>query len=444
MKGAKVAVIEARELGGVCLNRGCIPSKALIASATEYYKMKHADQYGIKLATPPVYDWVEMRKRKDTVVKTMTSGVGMLFKSHGVTHYQGYGRLVNKNEVVVFHDDGKETRLKAEHIILATGSRAFSLPAFPVDGHRIVTSDHLLELPNLPKSMFIIGGGVIGCEWASMLSMLDVDVTVVELMDKLLPLEDASSAQILERELKKQGVKIFTKTKVEGLTPGPDGVSAKLSNGEVINTNQVLVSVGRAFNTEDLGLSDAGVETNKNGSIKSGTDMRTNIKNIYSIGDVKGEILLAYTATYEGSVAVDNALGEKRTANYAGWPSVIFTHPEVASVGLTEKAAAEKHDLIIGKYPLRALGKAQAEGEIAGEAKVIGDKKTDKVLGVHVTGAHATEVIHSAAVAMRQGLTVKQFGDVIFAHPVIAESVMEALHDAHGASVHLGKKRAAH
>jgi len=441
MKGAKVAVIEGRELGGVCLNRGCIPSKALIASAAQYDKMKHADSFGIRLSAPPVYDWLEMRKRKDKVVSTMVGGIGSLFKSHGVTHYNGYGKISGKSEVTVFADNGTETKIKADNIIIGTGSRAMTLPAFPFDGKRILNSDHLLELQNLPKSILIIGGGVIGCEWACMLSLLDVEVTVVEMLDNCLPTEEVNSSQILEREMKKQNVKIFTKTKVESIKPGPQGIIAKLSSGESIETNQALVSVGRAFNTEDLGLDEIGVERNKNGSIKTGADMQTNVKNIYAIGDVRGEILLAYTAVHDGMVAVDNCLGEKASANYLGWPSVIFTHPEVASVGLTEAKAAEKHDVTVGKFPLRALGKAHAENEIAGEVKIVGDKKTDKILGVHIIGVHAAEVIHVAALAVRQGLTVTQLGNMIFGHPVISEAIMEAAHDLHGMSVHLAKKK---
>ncbi len=441
MKGAKVAVVEYRDLGGVCLNRGCIPSKALIASATQYKNMKEAEAFGIKLVAPPVYDWLAMRARKDKIVNMLVSGIGSLFKSHGVTHYNGFGRLAGSNHVVVTDETGVETRIKADNIIIATGSRAANIPSFPIDGKRILNSDHLLELENLPQSILIIGAGVIGCEWACMLALLDVEVHVVEMLDHALPMEDTGTAQVLERELKKLKVNLYTKTKVESITGGPAGVQAKLSNGKIIDTNQALVAVGRSFNTEDIGLEEAGVEKAKNGSIPTGPDMRTNVKNIFAIGDVRGEILLAYTATHDGAVAVDNALGEKRTKNYAGVPSVIFTHPEVASVGLRESQAAKDHQIAIGKFPLRVLGKAHAENEIAGEVKIIGDKKTDKILGVHVVGIHATEVIHVAALAMNQGLTVTQLGNLIFGHPVISEAVMEAAHDLHNASVHLAKKR---
>ncbi len=441
MKGAKAAVVEFDKLGGVCLNRGCIPSKALIASSSQYQKMKEAESFGIKLLSAPVYDWPAMRARKDKIVGGLVSGIGQLFKSHGVAHYNGFGKITGKKEVTVIDESRKETKLEAENIIIATGSRAANLGPFPVDGLRILSSDHLLELKQLPKSIFIIGGGVIGCEWACMLALLDVEVTVVEMLDRLLPMEDANNGKLLERELKKMKVEILTSTKVEALEPGPQGIRAKLGGGKVVEANQVLVAVGRSYNTEDIGLAEMKIETNKNGSIPTGTDMRTNVKNIFAIGDVRGEILLAYTAVHDGAVAVDNALGGKATKNYAGVPSVIFTHPEVASVGLTQKEAEEKYQIATGKFPFRNLGKALAENESAGEVLVIADKKTDKLLGVHICGAHATEIIHVAALAINRGLTAKELGSLIFGHPVLSEAIMEAAHDVHGGCVHLGKKK---
>lgn len=403
--------------------------------------MKHADDFGISLAAPPLYDWTAMRARKDKIVGGLVGGIGQLFKSHGVKHYQGFGQFADEHHLNVIDENGQETRIKADNIIIATGSRPINIPTFPIDGIRILTSDHLLELENLPESMLIIGAGVIGCEWAFMLSLLDVKVEMVEMMDHALPMEDEGSSKLIEREFKKLGVKLHTKTRVEAVEPSETGTLAKLSNGKTIEANQVLVSVGRAYNTEELNLEAAGVKTQKNGSIKTNDQMRTNVKHIYAIGDVRGEILLAYTATHDGAVAVDNCLGEKAKKNYLGVPSVIFTHPEVASVGMNEADAREGHEVAIGKFPLRALGKAHAENEIAGEVKVIGDAKTDKVLGVHAVGIHATEIIHVAALAINRKLTVKQLGDLIFAHPVISESIMEAAHDLHGHSVHLAKKR---
>ena len=441
IKGATVACVEGEKLGGVCLNKGCIPSKALIAAATQYQKMKEADSFGITLASPPVYDWKAMRARKDKIVSMLVGGIGQLFKSHGVAHIEGYGKITGKNEVTVVAEDGKETKLKADSIIIATGSRSRNLPPFPIDGKRILSSDHMLQVDSLPKSIMIIGAGVIGCEWACLLSMLDVEVTVVEMLDQALPLEDAGIATVFERELKKKKITLFTKTSVDKVEPGPEGVTAILSNGKTVQSNQVLVAVGRAFNTEELGLEDVGVKLNKNGSIPTNNQMRTNIKNIFAIGDVRGEILLAYTAVHDGTVAVDTALGEKVKKDYTGVPSVIFTSPEVASVGMTEAAAAEKHEISIGKFPMRTLGKAHAENEISGEVKLIADKKTDKLLGVHIVGAHATEIIHTAALAINQGMTASAVGSLTFGHPVISESIMEAAHDLHGMSVHLAKKK---
>ncbi|MEW6411743.1 MAG: dihydrolipoyl dehydrogenase [Candidatus Zixiibacteriota bacterium] len=441
LKGAKVAVVEGDKLGGVCLNKGCIPSKALIASAEQYKRMKEASTFGITLSSPPVYDWVAMRARKDKIVGMLVGGIGQLFKSHGVEHFAGYGRIGGKNSVIVTDENDRETELQTDNIIIATGSRSANIPGFPVDGKRILTSDHLLELGNLPKSMLIIGAGVIGCEWACMLSLLDVEVTVVEMLERVLPMEDADTSKVMERELKKMKVAVHTSTKVESVKPGEAGVLAVLSNGKSVDCNQVLVAVGRSFNTEGLGLEEVGVELEKNRSIKTSADMRTSVDNIFAIGDVRGKILLAYTAVHDGSVAVDNALGEKAEVNYLGVPSVIFTHPEVASVGMREAEAAEKYEVAVGRFPLRVLGKAHAENEIAGEVKVIGDRKTDKLLGVHIVGVHATEIIHAAALAINRGLTVTELGSLIFGHPVISESIMEASHDLHGMSVHLAKKK---
>lgn len=441
IKGAKVAVVEVDHLGGVCLNKGCIPSKALIASAVQYSKLKEADSFGLTLGGAPGYDWTKMLARKEKIVGSLVGGIGQLFKSHGVAHHQGFGRIADSKHVIVTDEDGHETKIKTSSIVIATGSRAMNIPTFPIDGVRILTSDHLLIAKSLPQSILIVGAGVIGCEWAFMLSMLDVKVQMVEMLPRALALEDADVSLLIERELKKVKAKLFTDTKVESIQPGPKGISAKLSNGQMLEANQVLMAVGRSFNTEELGLADLGVKLNKNGSIKTGTDMRTSHKNIFAVGDVRGEIMLAYTAVHDGAVAVDNALGGKVKKDYSGVPSVIFTHPEVASVGLTEEQAAEKHDVVTSKFPLRTLGKAHAENEISGEVKLVADKKTDRLLGAHMVGSHATEIIHTAALAIRQGMTVRQLGELIFGHPVISEALMEAAHNLHNESVHQPRRK---
>ena len=429
-------------MGGVCLNRGCIPSKSLIAGANLYQRMKQAASFGITLTAPPAVDWPAMKARKDKIVGGLVSGINTLFKSYGVDQYSGFGHLTSPNRIWIDKADETAEEIEAAHIIIATGSRPAIIPAFPLDGVRVLSSDHLLELAGLPSSMLIIGAGVIGCEWAFMLSQLDVKVEMVEMMPTALPMEDAMPQTLIERELKKVKVKLHTNVKVEKLEPSPNNqVAAVLTDGAKLEAEKVLVSIGRAFNSSGMGLEEAGIELNRNGSIKVDDHMLTNRKNIYAIGDVAGRSLLAYTAVAEGAVAVDNCLGEKRTVEYQGVPSVIFTQPEVASVGLKEQQAREKYDVAVGSFPMRALGKAHAEGEIAGEVKVIGDKKTDRLLGVHIVGPHATEVIHTAALAVRQGLTVTELGSMVFAHPVISEALMEACHSLHKMSVHLPGQR---
>ncbi len=429
-------------MGGVCLNRGCIPSKSLIAGASLYQKMKHASGFGIALGAPPAVDWPAMKARKDKIVSGLVGGIGTLFKSYGVTHHHGFGYLKLKNRIHIEMADESEDEIEAKNIIIATGSRPANIPAFPLDGVRILSSDHLLELERLPSSMLIIGAGVIGCEWAFMLAQLDVAVEMVEMMPRALPMEDMMASRLIERELKKLKIKLHTGVKVEGLEAGSEGmVGARLTDGKKLEAQQVLVSIGRAFNSSDIGLEEVGVALNKNGSVKVNDSMRTNLQNIYAIGDVAGRSLLAYTAVAEGAVAVDNCLGEKRKIDYLSVPSVIFTQPEVASVGLNEEQAREKYEVAIGGFPMRALGKAHAVGEIAGEVKVIGDKKTDRLLGVHIVGPHATEVIHTAALAIKEKMTVTALGSLIFAHPVISESLMEACHNLHNMSVHLPGQR---
>jgi len=429
-------------VGGVCLNRGCIPSKSLIAGANLYQRMKQAASFGITLTAPPAVDWPAMKARKDKIVGGLVSGINTLFKSYGVEQYNGFGYLTSPNRIRIDKTDETAEEIEAAHIIIATGSRPAIIPAFPLDGVRVLSSDHLLELAGLPSSMLIIGAGVIGCEWAFMLSQLDVKVEMVEMMPTALPMEDAMAQTLIERELKKVKVKLHTNVKVEKLEPSPNNlVAAVLTDGAKLEAEKVLVSIGRAFNSSGMELEEAGIELNRNGSIKVDDHMLTSRKNIYAIGDVAGRSLLAYTAVAEGAVAVDNCLGEKLTIEYQGVPSVIFTQPEVASVGLKEQQAREKYDVAVGSFPMRALGKAHAEGEIAGEVKVIGDKKTDRLLGVHIVGPHATEVIHTAALAVRQGLTVTELGSMVFAHPVISEALMEACHSLHKMSVHLPGQR---
>ncbi len=439
--GAKVACIEEDKLGGICLNWGCIPTKTFIATAHLYRKIQDAAEFGIDIAGTPQINLAKMVERKNKVVNELVSGIGFLFKSYGVTTYNGFGYFDGKNKLAVDMQDGTTKVVEADKIIIATGSRPFNVPAFPFNGNTIISSDEMIYPKSIPATMTIIGGGVIGCEFACLLAQLGTKVNVVEMLPNLLPLEDIDSSKTIERELKKHGAEIFTGEKVLSVEETPAGVVCKLQSGKALTSERVLVAIGRSFNTDDINVDAVKLEMNKNGSIKVNNKMETSVKNIYAIGDCAGVYLLAYTASYEGQIAVANALGKNKQVDYNAVPITIFTDPEVGSIGLSQqKAEAEGHDVRIGQFQFRVLGKSKAEREIAGGVKIIADKKTDKILGAHIVGAHATDLIHEVAVAMSQKMTAEQLGDVFHAHPVLAEAVMEAAHDVHGLSVHTPKK----
>ncbi len=439
--GAKVACIEEDKLGGICLNWGCIPTKTFIATAHLYRKIQDAAEFGIDIAGTPQINLAKMVERKNKVVNELVSGIGFLFKSYGVTTYNGFGYFDGKNKLAVDMQDGTTKVVEADKIIVATGSRPFNVPAFPFNGNTIISSDEMIYPKSIPASMTIIGGGVIGCEFACLLAQLGTKVNVVEMLPSLLPLEDIDSSKTIERELKKHGAEIFTGEKVLSVEDTAAGVVCKLQSGKSLTSERVMVAIGRSFNTDDINVDAVKLEMNKNGSIKVNNKMETSVKNIYAIGDCAGVYLLAYTASYEGQVAVANALGKNRQVDYNAVPITIFTDPEVGSIGLSQqKAEAEGSEIRIGQFQFRVLGKSKAEREIAGGVKIIADKKTDKILGAHIVGAHATDLIHEVAVAMSQKMTAEQLGDVFHAHPVLAEAVMEAAHDVHGLSVHTPKK----
>lgn len=443
--GAKVACVEKARLGGVCLNWGCIPTKAMIASSSLYEKIQNAEKFGLKVEGKVSVDFTALVARKDKIVDNLVKGVGFLFKSYGVDLLEGKGRLKSKHEIEYESSDGSNGTVEAENIILAVGSSPLNIPAFPFDGERILSSNDMVSLESVPESLLIIGAGVIGSEFGFLMSKLGCKVEMVEMMEHALPLEDHDVSRLIERELKKSKIKLHLGKRVESVEKDSSGrMISTVEGGTRIVTEKVLVSIGRSFNTKNIGLEKAGVELNDNGSIKVDEAMRTNIDNIYAIGDAAGKFLLAYTASAEGCVAAANCVGREETIDYSGVPNAIFTQPEVGSVGLREKQALEMgHKLSIGKFRFIALGKAQAENETEGEVKVIADAETDKLLGVHIVSAHATDLIHEAALAVRHGLTARQLGDSFHAHPVMSEAILEAVHDVHDLSIHTAKKKRA-
>ncbi len=439
--GAEVTIIEDTEVGGTCLNRGCIPTKALLASSEAFSKAKELDKFGIEISSEPVANLEKIMARKDKVVGTQVKGIRGLFKSWGIILIEGRGTLTSDRKVEVARRDGSTETLESDKIIIATGSRPAQIPVFPFDGKNILSSDDALQLKEIPRSMIIVGAGVIGCEWACIFRELGTEVTMVELLPRAVSTEDMEISGLLEKELKKKKIKLITGVGVESVSVGADGVEAALPEGKKINAQKMLISIGRALNSDGIGLEAAGVETGERGEIKVNEKMETNIEGIYAIGDVTGGILLAHMASTEGIVAAKNACGQDAKIDYSVVPAAIFTSPEIGSVGLREFEAKDKGIKIkTGHFQFRGLGKAHAMGEISGLIKIVADPDNDSILGAHIIGPHASDIIHEAALAMRAGLKVKDIAETIHAHPTLSEGLMEAAEDVHGNAVHVPKK----
>jgi dihydrolipoamide dehydrogenase len=440
--GAKVCVIEKDEVGGTCLNWGCIPTKTLIASAQLLDKLQQAAELGIEIQGTIHPDFAKMLARKNKVVSINVGGIKSLFKSYNIELIKGTGKLFNPQNILVTLSDGSARQITTDKIIIATGSRPADLPNLTLDGKDIISSDGALNLPELPKSMLIVGAGVIGCEFAFLFQTLGVQLTVVELMPRSLTTEDEEISQLLERQFKKRKIPLLTNTQVTSVNKLANGLNqVQLSNGTTVEVEKILVSVGRKVNSDNLGLAELGIQQNQKGAIIVNEKMETNIPGIYAIGDVIGKLMLAHLASAEGIIAAENATGGNRTMDYRVTPWGIFTNPEIGRVGLTEKEASAKgYQLKLGRFPFRALGKAHAVNEIDGLVKIISDSATDKILGVHIFGVHATELIHEAAAAMQFGATATDLGRMIHIHPTFAEAIGEAAHDVHNQAIHLPNK----
>lgn len=439
--GAEVTVIESAEVGGTCLNVGCIPTKALLASAEIFHKTKNLAAYGLDLNGAITPNFQKIMERKDSVVSTQVKGIRGLFKSWGVSLVEGKGTLLSPDRIGVEKNDGTGLTIEADKIIIATGSRPAQIPAFPFDHKKILSSDDALALKEIPKSMLIVGAGVIGCEFASIYNEFGTDVTIVEMQARAVSTEDTEISELLERELKKKKIKLITGVSVTRTEDRPEGIAAFLSNGKEITAEKILVSIGRALNSANIGLETTGIDKGAKGEIVVNEKMETNIKGVYAAGDVVGGMLLAHVASTEGIVAAKNACGREAIMDYSVVPAAIFTSPEIASVGIREHQAIEKGmKITTGHFQFRALGKAHAIGEISGFVKVIAEAATDRVIGAHIIGPHASDLIHEAALAIKAGLKIRDIAATIHAHPTLSEGIMEASEDLHGEAVHVPKK----
>ncbi|MBF0553688.1 MAG: dihydrolipoyl dehydrogenase [Nitrospirae bacterium] len=439
--GGEVTIVEEKEVGGTCLNEGCIPTKTLVASAEAYSKAKDLASYGIDITGEIKLNIRKIMERKNAVILAQVKGIRGLFKSWGVTLKDGRGSFISEKQIRVVSKKGDEETLTADKFIIATGVSQASIPSFPFDGKQIISSTEALQMQEIPDSMLIIGAGVMGCEFACIYREFGTDVSMVEFMPRALSMEDAEISQVLERELKKKKIKLHAGVKVERVTTGASGVKAYLSDGKELSVSKLLVTIGsRAFNTSGVGLEHVGVELDKRGAVKVNELMETSNKDVYAIGDVTGGMLLAHVASKQGTCAVGNIMGHKEKMDYTVIPAGIFTHPEIASVGLREHQAQERGlKYKIGRFQYRGLGKAHAMGEIAGMFKVIADSETNKLLGVHIIGHNAADIIHEAAVAMKAGLTAEAMADTVHAHPTLAEGLMEAAEDVMGRAIHVPK-----
>lgn len=428
--GLKICVIEKDLVGGTCLNRGCIPTKSLINSASIIGRLKDAQTYGVDIDGYHV-NFERMMSRKDEVVVRLRTGIETLFKANKIDLIRRSASLKNHNTILL--SDSEE--IEAKYIIIAAGSKSAQLPGVIVSEKiGVMSSDEALSINELPKSIAIVGGGVIGCEFASLFNLLGVKVTIIEFMDRLIPGQSREAGKKLEMIFKKKGIDVFLSSKVEGLA-GKDPIKISVSGGKSIEAEKALVSVGRQAAIEGLGLEKAGIKAEK-GRIVVDEYLRANSNNIYAIGDCISGPLLAHKASYDGMLACDNILGKKKRCDYSNVPSCIWTEPEIASVGLTFEEAGKLYpDLKIAKFPYLASGKAYLKGNVEGYVKLMGDSKGN-IAGIEIMGEGACDLIGEATLARTAGVKIDEWAHVVHGHPTMSEIFQEAAHIFAGTPIH--------
>jgi dihydrolipoamide dehydrogenase len=438
--GMKTAVVEREHLGGICLNWGCIPTKALLRSAEVYRNAQHADEYGLKISGIE-FDLKKIVKRSRGISKQLSSGVGYLLKKNKVDVIDGHGKLAGSGKITVEKDGKKVADLTAKHIILATGARARSLPGLEPDGKLVWTYKEAMVPDALPKSLLVVGSGAIGIEFASFYHTLGVDVTVVEVLPRVLPVEDEEISELAHKAFEKDGLKIMTSATVTALDKGSDNVTANIEqDGKTteLTVDRVIMAVGIVGNVEDIGLEGTKVKVDRTHVVINEWS-ETGEKGVYAIGDLAGPPWLAHKASHEGIICVEKIAGEKgvHPLNTLKIPGCTYCHPQVASVGLTEAAAKEQgYEVKIGRFPFIGNGKAIALGEPEGLVKTVFDGKTGEMLGAHMIGAEVTELIQGYAVGMTLETTEAELMETVFPHPTLSEMMHEAVLDAYGRTIH--------
>ncbi|MFI1234604.1 dihydrolipoyl dehydrogenase [Nocardia salmonicida] len=457
-RGLKVCVVEKERPGGVCLNWGCIPTKAMLRSAEVFHTLASAAEFGV-YADNVRYDFAAVRQRKDSIVKELTDGVAGLLKANGVTVIEGHARFVEPT-VVEVHEVGASPifdggpryaaaagtpirRVSARDVIIATGSVPVQPPIPGAGLPGVVTSDGAFGLTEVPQRLVIIGGSAVGAEWASLFATFGSQVTVVEMQDRLVPLEDKEIGDALGRSFRKRGITVLTGATVTAITEGDVlRVSVGGPSAADLDADVVLVGVGRAPNTAELGLDVAGIATDARGFIEVDDRLRTGVEHVYAIGDVTGRALLAHVASHQGITAAEVIAGHDAHIDYSVIPAATFTHPEIASVGLTEEAArAAGHEVITAKFPFAALGRAKTFGETDGFIKIVAGQAHQEVLGVHIIGPSASDLIAEGALAISLEATLDELADTIHAHPTLGEIGMEAAMAGLGLPVHIAPRK---
>lgn len=433
--GKKVALIEKNHLGGTCLNDGCIPTKTLIASAHMLHQIKRAADFGIQIGSVD-FNYKKMVDRKQSVIEKMRKGLDGLIRSHGISVFQGKGEFVSPKEIKVSGTDN--LLLQVDHVILATGSAPLDIQALPVDGTSVFDSTSILNLDRLPKKIAIVGGGYIGCEFASLFRELGVEVALIEALPSILSTQGSFICETMTKAFLKQGIEVLTSTFTDRIEKTNDGVTVHLKGKPPIAADIALIAIGRKIVSDTLCLEKAGLAANEKGMIEVNDEMKTSVDHIYAIGDLTGKALLAHVASHQGIVAALNICGQKTKMHYDSVPSVVFTHPEIATVGLTvEMATARGLNIAVGKFPFQALGKAVASMDTDGFAQIITEKSSGRILGAQVIGHDASSLIAEMALAIAHELTIECITETIHAHPTLPEAWLEASFVALDTPIHL-------
>ncbi len=436
----KTILIEKENLGGICLNWGCIPTKALLKSAETYALLKDAGSFGISVGNLS-FDFAKIIGRSRRVAEINSKGVDFLMKKNKITVVMGQGKIRSTGMIEVTGNDGKQSQIQAKHIIIASGGRPRSIPGIEFDGKKIIEYRKAMSLPNKPETMVIVGAGAIGIEFAYFYNQLGTKITMIEMLDNILPIEDQEISDLLAKSFKKNKVNIHTSTKVEAIKKTKSGIEVtfnKDGKSDSISAEKALIAIGIQGNVENLGLEDLGVTTEKS-FIPVDEWYETNVKDIYAIGDITGPPLLAHVASHEGIICVEKIAGLKpHTLDYQSVPGCTYCQPQVASIGMTEAKAIEAgYELNIGRFPYAASGKARAIGEREGLVKLIFDKKYGELLGAHIIGAEATELIAELGIAKTLETTPAALSKTMHAHPTLSEMIMEAAGDSIGEAIHI-------